>query len=504
MKDLATFFGKTPRKRYNYESVGWVLPHQLIGIEIEVENHKGVLFPTETFPYWRQERDGSLRNGVEFVLEKPLKGDPLREAIHMIFAGSRFTRSTTGSTHIHVDMFEEGVTQETVKALVLLIYALEPAIFAIADKGREWCGYTNKLASGPDELVASVLNSTDNDYQELLSLCNNNYQTGRYYGANLLALAKYGSIEFRYFPTCVSAAELTDWVQLVQSFKKAAIEIGGVAGVNRVFSSVEQYNAFIKAYFGPWQEKFFEEVPQFTAMQSFHKALGVASSYAIGRNTPIEPFNEEAVLGNPVLMAKFANKKAKPVAPARFLYDSSRYQLGHDQPHAADHPAGTVMQSGSNTYIGDGSMWRSIPSSHVDRMPMTPRRAALRAMQDVAARGNIQEQLRSIGLNNRDRGAMAEANLHVAIAALQRSITTGSSATPPVRATVQPRLRSRPVSQPMYFLDEAGRAQPTSDPQERPYEVDYENMRNEVLSAAPPTPNPWALAPEQGNNEESN
>ena len=74
----------------------------------------------------------------------------------------------------------------------------------------------------------------------------------RYYGLNLQALTKYGSVEFRYFPTAESADELVRWVKLVQIFKKAALEIGTTDKLIALLTTEEGYNSFLATYFSEY------------------------------------------------------------------------------------------------------------------------------------------------------------------------------------------------------------------------------------------------------------
>lgn len=310
MKNVASVFGKPTRKLIPFNKVDWPLPEQLIGVEIEVETYPGVVHPTNLIPYWNKIRDGSLRNGNEYVLSQPLKGDALSRAIYELFHEAVLTRSTTGSTHVHIDMMEESTTPETIKVMVMLAYILEPAVFAIADPGREWCGYTNKLSSAPDALIGSVFATDDDEsYRELRLLCGDNYRVGRYYGLNLLALQEHGSIEFRYFPTATSVDDVIEWVSLVQSFKKAALELGTISQLLDTVNSVDLYDSFLSNYFGQWKEVFLATVPHYTAANSVRKALAVAGSYKY-RQSNTQVWNEEAVINNK-LYSKFIKKVTK-------------------------------------------------------------------------------------------------------------------------------------------------------------------------------------------------
>lgn len=304
MTSIASVFDKPVRKRIQCKDVDWVLPNQLVGIEIEVERMPGTKLQNSLSSYWTVHNDESLRSrpGTEYVLSMPLSGNELSRAVHSIFDGARFEKSITAGTHIHLDMQEDESTGHSpflLKSLMLLTFCLESAIFAIADKNREWCGYTNKLCSAPDYLVGAVLNSdSDTKYEELKIICNENSTSlGRYYGLNFLALQKYGSVEFRYFPTASSAEELTDWIQLCMGMKLAAMSFGSVDEMYGIFDDQDSYEKFISKFFGKYYKEFISNVPQGLAAQMLKKALAIAGAYATASSD--EVFEAEAITKEP-------------------------------------------------------------------------------------------------------------------------------------------------------------------------------------------------------------
>lgn len=365
-RNIASIFGKASRQPVSWNPVQWPLPNCLTGLEIEVETTPNSVMPSSFFPYWNRIKDGSLRNGHEYVLAMPLKGDALAQAIHELFAEpTRFERSATGSTHIHLDMFEEGVVQDTIKMMVLLMYTFESAIFAIADRGREWCGYTNKLTSAPDVVVGAVLNASEDDnYMEFAALCQDrlgHQQLGRYYGINVMALAKYGSLEFRYFPTATSPEELIDWITLCQNFKLAAMQLGTVERFIEVLESEELYDEFLTTYFSKWKDVFMQELPQIIAVSNMRKALAVASTQALNRGVnAADEFDEKAVTSNK-MFAKFLKNKVKSgVLPILMIGPS---QLA---PDSRTKTAGTVMIHSGRVYIAAFDSWSQAPYSGDD------------------------------------------------------------------------------------------------------------------------------------------
>jgi hypothetical protein len=256
MKSIAELAGKRLRRplppKIEHE---WPLQETLMGIEVEAEAYPDVVMP-DSLSMWSIKSDGSLQNGKEFVLSSPMYGQNLRTAISELMQGSTFVRSLTGSTHIHMDMLEENDNTEILRVLVMMIYVLEPMLYAAGDRGREWCGFANKLMTGPDELLSFVMddNISTGDFRRAYS--RNSSEFGRYYGMNLAALIDYGSLEFRYFPTATKEEELISWVELVQTFKKAARDIGNLSNLDNIIENESSFREFLSTYFGKWSYLF--------------------------------------------------------------------------------------------------------------------------------------------------------------------------------------------------------------------------------------------------------
>lgn len=279
-RNLAQLWDRPARRSWELD-VAWRDPKQLIGIEVETEVQGSVCLPDARTiqPTWEKGSDGSLRNGYEYRLSAPLAGSSLSSAINQFFhPGVTLERALTSGTHIHIDMMEETTNVTSVQALVLLVYILEPAIFGIIDVGREFCGYTNGLETAPPVLLNAVLrDGLEDNPQELLKVTSAG-KTYKYYGLNLMPLARFGSVEFRYFPTATSSAELIDWIQLVQAFKVASVSLVGKEGVAGVLANVSSYEEFVRGSFDTWAEAMLEHVPYALAVKRYHQALFTTST----------------------------------------------------------------------------------------------------------------------------------------------------------------------------------------------------------------------------------
>ena len=248
---VADFLGKRQAKS-RYPKYQLPLATTLCGVELEIDdpnNNEGVIYPTCVAPVWKQTHDGSLNNGYEYVLNAPLAGKQLTNAIYQLFDhGTKTTRTFTGSTHIHVNVID-GMRMQQLKTLVLLCYYFEDMLYGVGDYSRKWCGFANPMATIPVNTMKDIF--ALNDSYALERALDN---TGRYYGLNLRAMSKYGSVEFRYFPTATSAEELLYWLKLVQLFKKAALETGTPKKLVALLSSEEGVAAFMEKYFSEYKK----------------------------------------------------------------------------------------------------------------------------------------------------------------------------------------------------------------------------------------------------------
>lgn len=251
MKKLSQVLNRSVRRNKPSVNQTWPLPDQLVGIEIEIENTGNNSMPRTKLASWTGKSDGSLRNGKEFVLQFPLSDSKLTCAIEEFFEGDvQPKRMPTSSTHVHLDLLED-VDVGVVVSMYMLCYVIEDAIFAMNDPGREHCSFCNKLNTAPMEISKAIfdLESDRADLSTALSM-------GRYYGLNLQALEKYGSIEFRYFPTARNADELRSWVRLCMQIKRCAYDYPSRDSMYKMLSSEEGWKHIVNTYFEEWRVEF--------------------------------------------------------------------------------------------------------------------------------------------------------------------------------------------------------------------------------------------------------
>lgn len=188
-----------------------LVEHLLTGIEVEAENVEWGRDVNLYSSGWTAHEDGSLRDGgVEWVLERPLAGAELATAVSHLYAQDLdYGPSPRAGTHIHVNMTDRSFGD--VQAMLTLMYCIDRLVFAWADEDRMWCSYCNSLNTLPPFTLRSALLDEEDPYLSAQRVWPQS-NSDRYYGFNVAALWKYGTLEFRYFPTINAEHRMWQWL----------------------------------------------------------------------------------------------------------------------------------------------------------------------------------------------------------------------------------------------------------------------------------------------------
>lgn len=232
----------------------WPLADQLIGLEIELEGTSAVerdRHDSNGNPFWARHQDDSLRGGTEYVLAQPMMGEQLSEAISYFFGNFKKLgkSSARASTHVHINMLQESDTVEVLQNMTAIYYALEDSIYTNIDESRKWAVYAAPLSARFPREVSVLFTENFTADQWLASMemnADNGGRQARYFGYNMKAMSRYGSIEFRHFPAVTNEKQLRDWVFLVMELKAAALELDlmGIAAVNH-FVTKESFDILL-------------------------------------------------------------------------------------------------------------------------------------------------------------------------------------------------------------------------------------------------------------------
>lgn len=310
---IALALGKLPRYKADVNAAAdndrFAVADLLTGVEIELEDWQedGNNGDVDLSNYWTEHEEGSLRNGREFVLHPPRNGGKLATAIDQFFAcGARWNPSERASVHVHLDMLN-GATVAGFRAMFMLFYALEGAIYRVADENRKWASYSCPLIDmRADRLSAILAATTHAGFKRGLV---GDYHEEKYYGFNSVSLSKHGTIELRYFPCTTNKATLLSWINLCQELYSAAIELDVPTLAQRIRDlGVEQ---FIRTHLPRSADDLLAYVDAQEVTQRVAECLAIYSDANVLK--PIKYVANDANLKS-AAYAKLFNKLCAPIA----------------------------------------------------------------------------------------------------------------------------------------------------------------------------------------------
>lgn len=229
-----------------------VMDKCLLGIEIEIEKADS-LYDKRPM-YWSIKEDGSLRDGgVELVFKKPYLGifaeKAIDEAYDILLKKDMEVSPRTG-IHVHIDI--QDMTLRAFKALCLLYALVEEPLFQWVGNYRDSNNFCMPWyeAEGDIGLISEILQSEKENFSSKTR------RVQRYAALNLNAVSKFGSVEFRHLQTTLDKDILLEWVNLLLSLKKYAVNFKLSHGkdILEKFSSLGP-ERFIKDIFGPLSKK---------------------------------------------------------------------------------------------------------------------------------------------------------------------------------------------------------------------------------------------------------
>jgi hypothetical protein len=202
--------------------------NEILGVEFEVEGTNLPVQEDLTF-YWQRVEDNSLRPGfagdaAEFVLKRPTMVDYFEAKCFPYLMnkirekGSTIAFSNRCSTHFHVSVIDLFVYQ--VFAYVGLYYVLEDLFQPIVGEVRD--GNLFCLGTRHSDLVTNQLTdaAVAGNFQPLFFTENN-----RYSAVNVLAVKKYGTVEFRAMQGTFEQERIFLWIDMLMSMREYASKL---------------------------------------------------------------------------------------------------------------------------------------------------------------------------------------------------------------------------------------------------------------------------------------
>lgn len=205
-----------------------VLPYGKVGIEIETEGWKGD--GAGTLPkVWEFHQDGSLRNnGMEFTTRgNGIVGTAITSAVQGFCTWAKARKLDVGypraGIHVHLDCTDLDFEAGHLHNLVAMYLLVEHAMYGYAGEWRRTCGFCDPLSESqlPMNQLRHALFAADSNGKSLPGRLN---KLGRYYGLNVKALNKIGTLEFRQLETTFDPERILNWINIIFQLKRAAME----------------------------------------------------------------------------------------------------------------------------------------------------------------------------------------------------------------------------------------------------------------------------------------
>jgi len=295
MSELGRLLGISADARTFKSDPRLVMPDCRLGVECEFEGVRKALPPEPESRYWTPHTENSLRNnGQEWVFSEPLFGADAHRAVEWILKNAKlqgYQTSIRTGLHVHVDARD--LTSEQFRNLCILYAYTEPVLFSWVGDNREesvYCVpwyYADRALMRAGGLLIAMDNDSKKDDIALGNIRPYNRQTRairdvapeeahpsdtsrhsaeyeRYSAFNLNALHKFGSVEFRHMQMTLDLQRTMDWINMLLSLKKAAMEPGDMSArilketpidlFNRVFGT-RLFALLLDACKGKFREK---------------------------------------------------------------------------------------------------------------------------------------------------------------------------------------------------------------------------------------------------------
>jgi len=225
-----------------YASCSSFVDNTQVGVEIELEQVRGLNnVDTDFYNYWRLTEDGSLRdNGVEFVMTRPFAGKDLETALSIFNQyitnneEVKVACSERTSVHVHIDVRDLTIEQLIRFFCVYLIF--ESALFKVAGKERENNIFCTSMQNAEGSAwKIGLLRGGKLDARRMIS------GMTKYSACNLLAVSKYGSMEFRHHSGTYDTNEISKWINILLQIRKYAV--GNDIPVEDILSNISDDGA---------------------------------------------------------------------------------------------------------------------------------------------------------------------------------------------------------------------------------------------------------------------
>lgn len=206
-----------------------------VGIEIECEGNNLVPVNTDT---WNTVADGSLRgaypeHSCEWVLTQPVVIKEVQSALtELEKAQAKATLNFSFRTSVHVHVNVQDLTLDEVMNMIYAYLLCETALMRSCGESRQGNRFCLRLEDA-EALTACIIKLIRSG--ETKFAANNPGDLFRYASINLLALWKYGSLEFRGMEGTLDIKRISTWCTTLVNIREFAKKFKNIQEVHDHF-----------------------------------------------------------------------------------------------------------------------------------------------------------------------------------------------------------------------------------------------------------------------------
>lgn len=232
-----------------------------IGIEVELEGGGNLKLLPSIPKYWKAKPEGSLRNGMEYVLARPTPMSELPAALEefkLSMDASKPKKTIRCSTHIHVNVLDKTVRE--VYNILAFYFLVEDLL--VKTQGNVRMGNLFCLRMSDAEGMAPSIRRSIESEEYFRHFSMNHFKYG---AVNLAAPSKFGSLEFRFLRPITDPDTLKFWCELFYTMIQKASKLS----VETTTENVQKLSAkdFLKTVWSEEVVSFLGEYEPFEIMQ---------------------------------------------------------------------------------------------------------------------------------------------------------------------------------------------------------------------------------------------
>lgn len=230
----------------NYTGFASVYEPDSVGIEFEVEGQNLQYWDNK---YWTCKEDGSLRQGFEWVVRRPVSISSIEGVIKNWFnrtneVGAKISQSLRTSIHVHINC--QHMTTRQIYTAITAYWLIENLLVRYSGPSREgnlFCLRAKDADYAVTELIHGIESGT-----LFQSVRGNEF---KYAALNLQAITKYGTFEFRMMRGEYSDPKfINQWVQELYNFIQNTKKLNDPREVIRKFKNSTAKD-FLLFFFSP-------------------------------------------------------------------------------------------------------------------------------------------------------------------------------------------------------------------------------------------------------------